>query len=233
MKKEERLLNNSLQECPQKQMMDTILKIKNCIEDFSTVIDIGASNGQWTDMILKIYPNVTSLMIEANPLHEESLKSFIKKHQNTMYELCAAGDTNGSVYFDNSDLFGGLASHEKFESINGIEVPVSRCDDLVKKHNLQGKYLLKMDTHGFEVPILEGSREILKECTLVVIETYNFKIAKESLKFWQMCEYMDDLGFSPIGLSDLKYRKYDNALWQFDLVFIPKSSKVFEYNEYQ
>lgn len=226
-KEESNLLENDLFWVKDCSTSATLKTIKGCIGDFSTVVDIGASDGRWTADLLNIYPNVKGLLIEANPFHEDSLKKFTQKNKNTIYELCAAGDYNGVIFFDNSDPFGGVASYDKNEGY--IQTPVCRPDDLVAKHALKGDYLLKLDTHGFETAILKGSKNILKNSALVVIETYNFQLRDGSLKFWEMCKHMNDLGFSPVGISEIMYRKYDNALWQFDLMFIPKTSKTFEY----
>jgi len=66
------------------------------------------------------------------------------------------------------------------------------------------------------VPILEGARQTLKEANAVIIETYNFQIAKDSLRFWEMCSYMENLGFLPIDMADFMHRKKDGAFWQMD-----------------
>jgi hypothetical protein len=65
-----------------------------------------------------------------------------------------------------------------------------------------------------------------------VIETYNFQLETDSLKFWQMCRFMDNLGFGVIDISDPMWRLKDNAFWQMDLLFIPKSRPEFSYNRY-
>jgi hypothetical protein len=38
-------------------------------------------------------------------------------------------------------------------------------DGLVRRNNLGGPYVLKLDTHGFEVPILEGAHAVLAEAS--------------------------------------------------------------------
>lgn len=203
--------------------------LKGAIPEFESVIDIGASDGRWSKDLLSVFPNKKGILVEANSIHQMKLEKFIQ-NKDFVYEICAAGDTEGSIFFDNSDPLGGLASHEK---IDGIEVPVNTVDNLVKKHNLPGGYLLKLDTHGFEVPIFEGATETLKKTSLIIVETYNYDLTKDSLKFWEMCMYLDKKGFRPVGLSEIMYRKYDGTLWQFDLMFISKKEKAFQYNDFE
>ena len=84
-----------------------------------------------------------------------------------------------------------------------------------------------MDTHGFEIPIFEGASEILNETNLVVVETYNFNIAENSLRFHKICEYLESKGFRCIDICDPLFREKDLALWQFDLFFIRENHPVF------
>jgi len=37
-----------------------------------------------------------------------------------------------------------------------------------------GPYLIKLDTHGVEIPILNGSAQTLKDTNVLVVEVYNF-----------------------------------------------------------
>lgn len=196
----------------------------------NTVIDIGASNGMWSKEVMPTYPQANYFLIEANSYHENNLKNFAKRHSNVDYIIAAAGDTVGEIYFDTSSPFGGIASHEKRE--NFVAVPVITIDSLVKDKNLQGPFIVKLDTHGFEVPILEGATETLKEAEFVILEVYNFHIAKGSLLFHEMCEYMLKKGFRTIGLVDRLYRPKDNVLWQFDLVFAKETRTEFQDNDY-
>jgi FkbM family methyltransferase len=198
---------------------------------FNSVIDIGASNGCWSERLRKYYPEVFCLLVEANPYHQKALEQFKAQHSKIDYILAAAGDAEGEIYFDGTDPFGGLASHEASAQTN-LRVPVTTIDTLCKTHQLQPPYLIKLDTHGFEVPIFEGAKETLKQANLLVVETYNFNIAPGSLRFPQMCQYLEDKGFRCIDMSEPMYRDFDQALWQMDFFFVPQSYPGFENNRW-
>ena len=195
--------------------------------EINTVIDIGASNGCWSERLRKYYPKAFCLLVEANSYHQEALQKFKSSHRDIEYVLAAAGDSEGEIYFDGTDPFGGLASHEA-SGENSLRVPVTTIDSLCHRYQLKPPYLIKLDTHGFEVPIFEGAKEALKHTNLIVVETYNFNIAPNSLRFPQMCQYLEERGFRCIDMCDPMYRDYDQALWQFDLFFVPSSYAGFE-----
>lgn len=209
--------------------------LKSCNErglKINTVIDVGASNGIWSRLCMKTLPNVNYFLVEAQPIHENGLKTFKEEFSNSNYVLAAAGNREGTIYFDAQSEFGGLASESKLDD-NFVEVPVITLDEELKRQNLKGPYLLKLDTHGFEIPILEGAKKIISEASLIIIETYNYKLTKDSLRYWEMCIYIEKLGFSPIEMVDFMQRKYDNSFWQMDTFFIPSNSKEFSYNSYE
>lgn len=207
---------------------------KRCLKrglKINTVIDIGASDGRWSERLMKFYPDANYLLVEAQQGHLEGLKACKDRNPKLDFVLAAAGREEGTIYFENSNLFGGLASETPLGD-NCIEVPVISMDVEINKRKLTGPYLLKLDTHGFEIPILEGAKEVIQAAGLIIIEVYNFQLTKDSLKFWEMCSYMEKLGFLPVELVDLMLRKNDGAFWQMDLFFIPSKSPVFLNNTY-
>ncbi len=208
--------------------------LKRCKQrglEIATVIDIGASDGRWSDLCMEHYPNAKYLLVEAQASHEESLRRFKNKHSKVEYIICAAGNKDGEIYFNDDSLLSGAASETPFEK-NSNKVPMFKIDTLIKKFNLQPPFLIKLDTHGFEVPIIEGSLETLNNTNLFIVETYNFRISEKALKYYEMCSYMENLGFSTIDIVGLLSREYDNSLWQMDMFFIPNSRKEFSYRNY-
>lgn len=199
-----------------------------------SVLDVGASNGSWSLEARQCWPDAHYHLIEANEQHKPALEAVCGAVPRFSFVLAAASDEPGTVLFDGSDAFGGLAMKGESQSKRSDRtVTAITLDDEVKSRGLAGPYMVKLDTHGFEVPILNGAKEVLAEANLVVIETYNFQLETDSLKFWQICQFMDDLGFGVIDISEPLWRDYDKALWQFDLFFVPKTRQEFSYNKYR
>ncbi len=214
--------------------LTTLGALSRCRErgiKFNSVIDVGASDGRWSVECSSFFPNANYLMIEAQKEHQNLLQKVVERKSNFDYTIAAGGDETGKIYFDANDLFGGVASKEPAEGY--VEVTMTTIDVEVKNRNLQPPYLIKLDTHGFEIPILKGASETLKQSNLVIIECYNYRIAVDSLKYFEMCDYMDKKGFSSIEMVDLMLRKHDASLWQMDIFFIPSSSREFIYNSYE
>jgi FkbM family methyltransferase len=197
-----------------------------------TVIDIGASNGSWSEALMRHLPSCRYLLVEAQPVHEPALRKFCARHANAQFVLAAAGEREGRIHFDASEPLSGQASNTPFPS-NDIEVPVITLDAVLRARKLAGPYLLKFDTHGYEIPILNGAVETLARTDVIIMECYNFRIAPECLTFDEMCRYLADRGFRCIDLVGPMHRPRDDAFWQMDLVFVRSDRPEFGYTGYR
>lgn len=205
------------------------LKLKNI--KFNTVIDIGASDGCWTRKIRKHFPDSFCYMIEANHFHEQSLIQFVENNKNCAYKLAAAADFVGEINFDDSDPWTGVASHQQ-DNKNTSRVISTTVDEEVVAEALKGPFLLKLDTHGFEIPIFNGACETLTKTNVIIVETYNYDVTNDSLRFWEMCDFLVQKGFRPIDLMEPMFRPKDKSFWQVDLVFIRAERPEFQSNSY-
>lgn len=200
--------------------------------EVATVIDVGASNGSWSAVCERHYPDAQYLLVEAQEVHREALVRYCSDRAKASFVLAAAGDARGSVFFDDSSPFGGVASKAK-TSFARSELMQTTLDFEVQQRNLPPPYLVKLDTHGYEVPILKGANaHVLPHANLLVIEVYNFRILDDSLIFDEIVRYMRELGFGVFDISEPLWRSRDGAFWQMDFIFVPLSRPEFQINTY-
>ena len=200
----------------------------------ATVIDIGASDGHWTWDCLAAFPNARYLLIEALEQHRAKLQKLCAKYKNIEYVIAAAGAHVGQAHlYATDDPYSGIVSTVAFRERDTI-VPMTTVDTQVAQRNLAPPYLLKLDTHGFELPIFDGATQTLKQTELIIVEAYNFEMAHadKSLRFHQLCAEMEARGFRCADLVDPMYRPKDYFLWQMDLFFRPASTAEFQYKSY-
>lgn len=200
--------------------------------EVGSVIDVGASNGSWSTLARRYFPHARYLLIEAQgDPHGRALARLVQTDPLIQYVIAAAGDHEGTVHFDATDPLGGVASREP-TGPNDIVVPMTTIDTEVERRELPPPYLVKLDTHGFEVPILEGAATTLGRTSLLVVESYNFELQPGSLRFHDMCVYLEARGMRCIDLVDVLHRPSDGALWQFDLFFVPTDRPEFRSARY-
>lgn len=212
-------------------MHGAIVGLGRRLPALATIIDVGASNGMWSGLAMESYPHSRYWLIEAQPVHEPALRQFCRLHANAEYVLAAAGAAVGQIYFEASSPWGGVAGYTPFAN-NNITVPVTTIDEQVRLQGLTGPFLLKLDTHGFEVPIFAGASATLPQTEAIVVECYNFKSVPECLEFYEMCAWLKERGFRCVDVVDLMRRLGDDVFWQMDLVFIRADRPEFSKTNY-
>ena len=118
-------------------------------------------------------------------MHEPGLQKFKQEHPQSDYVLAAGGDQAGEIHFSVADAFGGSASYSEHKT-NSIVVPMTTIDNQVKEKKLQGPFLVKLDTHGFERQILQGAAETLQNTSLLIVEAYNFVKSADQMRFHEL-----------------------------------------------
>lgn len=210
--------------------MENLLKFVSNNTKIETIIDIGASDGRWSQSAKQYFKNQKFHLLEANPLHEKQLSRNAKYLNDATFTIKVVGDKVGKVYFNDEDLFGGVAS-EQAEA--GFKPYNSTCIDYeISRNNLNPPYLLKFDTHGFEKAILLGSSKALVNTNAIVMECYNFNISNDALLFWEMCSYLNGFGFRVADIVNQLYRPTDGFLWQMDILFLRSDREEFKVKNY-
>lgn len=198
----------------------------------NTVIDIGASDGKWSKETMGIFPDASFLAVEPLTEQTEALETLKRKSDRFDYASCVAGETDGqeavlsvSDDLDGSSIDGGGGKDRT--------IRVRTIDALTSEKKLDGPFLLKFDTHGYEIPILNGAKNTLKRTNIIIMEVYNFKITKHAKTFHEMCMFLEGLGFCCYDMAGPMLRLYDKAFWQMDLFFCRADSPIRSVNRYR
>lgn len=196
-----------------------------------TWIDVGASDGSWSVQARRHFPKSRFVLFE--PLAERQA-ALTALHAKFGFEIAAAaaGAAPGTVSFSIDPALDG--SGVAAPGTPGTRsVPVETIDRAVAARSLPAPYGVKLDTHGFELPVLTGAAHVLASAELLVIEAYNFQLTPGCLRFHELCAWLEARGFRCCDLADPMRRPTDGALWQIDLAFARASSPLFASNSYE
>lgn len=197
-----------------------------------TVVDIGASDGRWSRMAMNHLPGASFIAVEPLIEREPQLKRLKEGNPNFDYMLCVAGEKeNETVPLAVGDDLDGSTVGGSHGSVR--TVASHSIDSIMQTKRCLGPFLLKFDTHGFEVPILNGAKKTLHETRYIVMEVYNYRHTGGTLLFYEMCSLLDTLGFRCFNMADPMHRPIDGSLWQMDLLFANKDNEVFRENSYR
>jgi FkbM family methyltransferase len=197
-----------------------------------TVVDIGASDGRWSRRTMKFFPQARFIAVEPLREREPRLKALRDSNPRFDYALCVAGERDGEIVelavgedLDGSTVAGTQGAMRR--------VPAHSIDAIMAMKQCQGPFLLKFDTHGFEVPILKGAANTLRDTHYVVMEVYNYRHTNGTLLFHEMCALLESYGFRCFNVVDPMHRPLDGCLWQMDLFFARHDNEVFRESVYR
>jgi FkbM family methyltransferase len=195
-----------------------------------TWIDVGASDGQWSLAARRHFPSANFLLFEPLAEHQPALAA-LGRQLGFQAVAAVAGAATGNVAFAVDPALDGSAVAAP-GAANTRTVPVETVDRAVASRGLAGPYGLKLDTHGYELSVLAGAAHVLRQASLVIVEAYNFELTPGSLRFHELCAWLEQRGFRCCDLADPMRRPTDGALWQMDLAFAPVGSPMFASNRY-
>lgn len=191
-----------------------------------TIFDVGAAYG--TFPLYEAFPYAKHILIEPLKEFENYLKDITIEY-NAEYLIAAAGTKTKSEKIKiniHKDLVGSSIFKET-EGLNSQldgysrEVSMVVIDDLCNDKNLMGPYLIKIDTQGAELIVLDGiSSKILEETEIIILEVSFFQFFVGGPQFYEVIKYMKERSFIVYDIIGSNYRPYDGALAQIDLAFV-------------
>lgn len=207
--------------------MNALLNLKNSGFMPRLVIDIGAQVG--TPELYQTFPDAHHIFVE--PVVEcipilEGIGTQLKSV--TIYN-CAVSNINGETQLS-------VTESKQYASIDeniGSEVrtiEVRTVDSLIEEApNVAWPVLLKIDVDGPEIKVLQGSKSLLRQGCVVVIEA---SMGDKNPRFARVIEYLSSYGYEVYDIVDPLYRHSDWHLWQVDLIFAKKDSPIWGEKSY-
>ena len=193
---------------------------------FKTVIDVGVAHG--TPGLYKSTKGAQLYLVEPVPACAPILAEYERTLGARTFNV-AAGATDGLIRFNVHSDISGSSSFDQWEGarLDGetVEVPVRRLDSLIEQP-LARPSLLKVDTQGGELLVLDGAAGILDQIDVIILECSFHQFRHGAPEFNEIVIRMNALGFACYETLEGHYRALDNALAQVDLVFVPFDSPL-------
>jgi FkbM family methyltransferase len=193
-----------------------------------TIYDIGAAVGAWSDMVSTVFPNAEVHLFEPLadlvPNYRENLRVQLEKHSQFKLHSTALGADTGTatmrVHADGVSSTMLNVNHPEYEIKQ--DVKVNRLDNFVEDFGLPLPDLIKLDTQGSELMILNHAPRCLEQASLVFTETwFDRGYGPQTPLLSEICEFLDRSGFQ---LAELGFFFYDatHRLYGCDAFFLKK-----------
>lgn len=174
---------------------------------WSLALDIGANEGDYSNLIKTINPNVKLICFEPNPALISKIK---EKDIGAIYNV-AVGDCNGVVEFNiNSEDSTQSSVYRENVNTKKIKVPSITLDKFSEDNNIDYFDFIKIDTEGFEHQVILGAKELCSKQKIGMIQFEyggTFLDANKKLKdiYDILIENYIICHLNPTGLIPIKY----------------------------
>ena len=193
------------------------IKVARRIRDrVSVVYDIGARVGEWSNVYRTVFPEARFHLFEANDKGRRFDDSRWTWHHGVLagpgvksvefYRHPGKGDGGDSYYKDTG---------RGWRNVSPKTMPARTLDSM----GLPPPQVIKLDTQGSELDILDGGTEALKTALMVQME---MPIQTANTGAPTLVEYVDLMlahGFGVQALEEVRYGM--RGLFQVDLIFVP------------
>jgi FkbM family methyltransferase len=201
------------------------------------VFDVGANTGQFALLLRKI--GYGGRIVSFEPMDQARAE----------LERAAAGDPDWTVSplalgAKPVDLELRIFADDTFSSLHDLRdeastvfgeyvrqtgmqrVQVARLDDLWESLIGQKKscpVLLKTDTQGHDLEVLQGAKHSLSAVAVVMTEVSIERIYEDSPTFFEIAAFLEQVGFSASGYYPLSLRPESLAMIEMDAFFVRRS----------
>jgi FkbM family methyltransferase len=188
------------------------------------VIDVGANHSAWTRASLRFFPGAQYTLLEPQDQLKVHHQDLIAAGRKIQWVNAGASDKSGTLpfypchYRDDSSTFVGAEGNPS----NTISVEVISLDDLLVRYKLPVPELVKIDTEGFDLKVLQGAKTLLGKTDVFLLEASVLCPYENSVA--AAMQFMTECGYHLIDITDIARSPKHNVLWLLELAFLRNNS---------
>lgn len=202
---------------------------KICYKSIDTIFDVGANAGQTVEWLRAGEPLAKIYCFE--PV-STTFKELVRKKggdKNCILEQLALGDAENEVVikiFEEKPGWNSLRHDLMNKDANAREevVKVTTLDAYCARNNIMKIDLLKIDTEGFEINVLEGATEMLGQnrISMIYAETGFQSNNSRNTGFTSLIGWLEKYNFYFLGLYQLQGAAWKEGKYFGNALFVKK-----------
>jgi FkbM family methyltransferase len=194
------------------------------------LIDIGANVGSFSLNFSKFFDLKKAYLFEPLDFLNERIDQNLK---NLNYEIFNVGlgniNATQDIFYDEKKNV--LASFKEYSTeikenysytgdLKKKKIHIKKLDEILNFDNNKFKVVLKIDTQGFEVEVLEGSKKLLKKVSILIIECSFFNQYQDNnASFVRCCEILSKYNLYPIVFK-FQGKRFTRHFYENDVIFV-------------
>ena len=181
-----------------------------------TIVDIGANRGQFA-LAAREFSGAHVYSFEPLPHIAEIYKKVFENDSAVKLFVSAIGpeSKNQEIHISARDDSSSLLEIGKSQSelfpgtyeIGTMEIHVGRLTDFIKKNDIIGPALLKLDVQGFELSALKGCQDLLFSFQYIYCECSFVELYKNQSLAYEIFDFLNGYGYKISGVYNPFYNR--------------------------
>lgn len=193
----------------------------------SKIADVGAYRGDFAAECLTCWPAAEIICFEPQQKMLPALRALAARHPNVKIQgtLLGAAPQQGVVLNCAETGSSVLTEHH-------MTHPTTLCDQKTLDMAVNAGSapanvdLLKIDVQGYELEVLKGAAATLTNVGVLLLELNLIDIHRGVPLIAELVRWLDQRHLVAFDVCGLTRRPLDDALWQVDMIFVPRESKL-------
>ena len=190
-----------------------------------TILDVGAQIGDFYRESKEVWPDSQIMMIEATQECEPYLKE-----TGGNYLIAVLSDSKKTIPFYKTKLAETNTGNSVYKELTSAYSDENLIVEERNTYTLDELYdgytatfdLIKLDTQGSEIDIMNGGSRLIKNTSVIIVEVSHVEYNEKAPLVDEVREYMESVGFIYNMEIGQTYSNEFNGLIQRDLVFVNK-----------
>ncbi len=215
------------------EMENSLQQLKLLGFEPKLVLDVGAYQGDFAAMSWRVWPRASLFCFEPLPLMTEKIQArFQSSHASSaqnlrVFPILLGAKRDCEVKLSIAATASSVLHEHHDQGFETLTMKTSLLDDvLLTDSTLQSPILLKLDVQGFELEVLKGAEQLLKQVEVVLLEVNLLDIHQAVPLMHELLAWLSEHQFVAYDLAGMTRRPLDNALWQMDLVMVRIDSRL-------
>ncbi|ODR92454.1 FkbM family methyltransferase [Sinorhizobium alkalisoli] len=198
--------------------------LKRYAFEINTFVDVGVYKG--SPVFYEVFKDKKLVLIDPQPDTMEQAADSVRG-LDFDYIQSGAGATRGVATLSLEGPSSSLMKRIDWKRQPGqtIEIEVATLDELLAKKEYAGPFGIKVDTEGFDLDVLKGAEQTLRETHFVFTEASLRRRFEGGYRFSELIAYMAEQGFE---VADVIPHRAHNRL--VDVLFVRSGSPALEPN---
>jgi FkbM family methyltransferase len=196
--------------------------------------DVGASDGCWSSTMSEEFPEATfelfEPLIDHAPAYRKNIEVTLASHPRFRLHKVALGNEckRAKMYLYPDNLVGSTALElgTAPQGSESIEVDMLTIDHAVQALKLPAPQVIKMDTQGCELSVLQGAQQTLPQVQVLLLECWLWRgYGQPTPLLLEVANWLRDFDFHLWDFGDV-YREENGVLAAQDCIFLNARSKA-------